>query len=109
MMLEKPEAPSFNDVARTIADAEPPGWLPAGLEHFSEGIGAIARNPGGEQQIIERMHEAVAVLLKYLPAFDHLPFGLEPPEDVTEAMQALPGVMRELKRTQAGMSRLMLK
>jgi hypothetical protein len=96
-----PDSPSFADVARTIVNGEPPKWLAVGLEYFSEGIRTAAEwKPGEREQYENRLREmanATDNLLKYLPAFFELPFGIQPPKDVTTTLAALPGVRQELR------------
>jgi hypothetical protein len=101
MLGKSNEGPSFADVARTIVNGEPPKWLAVGLEYFSEGIRTAAEwKPGEREQYENRLREmanATDTLLKYLPAFFELPFGIQPPKDVTTTLAALPGVRRELR------------
>ena len=88
--------PIFLDAARTIAKGKPPPWLLIGLTHFSGGIGA---GPADEyERYLKQTCEAVEVLQRLLPAFNHLPYGLGPPQTVTTVLNALPGLRRTLER-----------
>ena len=87
--------PVFLDAARTIAKGEPPPWLLIGLTHFSRGIGA---GPADEyERYLKQTCEAVEVLQRLLPAFNHLPYGLGSPQAVTTVLNALPSLRRILE------------
>ena len=69
---------AFAEVARTIAKGDPPEWLVLSLEHFSTGIG-ITYEKGERQGYLEeteRLNTAIGTLLRLLPAFQRLPFGM---------------------------------
>jgi hypothetical protein len=87
----------FDDVARTIAKGRPPKWLTVGLEHFSDGIG-VDTSDVPFHSIIERMQDAVHVLMTWLPAFGQLPYGMKCPKHVAVALAALPQIKRDLDR-----------
>jgi hypothetical protein len=89
----------FEGVARLII-VPPPKWLAQGLEYFSEGIRTGAEwKPGEREQYENRMKEmaeATDTLLKYLPAFYELPFGIQPPIDVM-TMQTMQVALLEFR------------
>src|SRR5215475_13873597 len=88
--------PVFLDAARTIAKGKPPPWLLIGLTHFSAGIGA---GPAEEyERYLKQTYDAVEVLQRYLPAFNHLPYGIGTPQAVTTVLAALPRLRSELQR-----------
>jgi hypothetical protein len=92
--------PRFADVARSIADP-PPEWLAMGLEQFAEFIGAdqLTSDDGKETRaVLQRMHDAADLLMKYLPALVFTPAGIGPREDVTAALGALPGIKKDIAR-----------
>jgi hypothetical protein len=96
-LLRNPN-PLFAGVACIIAKGEPPEWLVQGLEHFSKDIGSNADVHPEFKITIERMQNAGNVLLKWLPIFEHLPFGIQCPSDVAVVMDALPRVKKDLDR-----------
>jgi len=62
--------PVFVDVAHRIAKGEPPLWLLIGLNHFSRSIGTDASDVRERlKNIVEQMHDAAGVLLKWLPIY----------------------------------------
>jgi len=85
----------FDDVARTIAKGRPPEWLLVGLEHFSDGLGKDASDVPFHD-IIEQMQDATHVLMTWLPAFGHLPYGMKCPKHVAMALAALPQIKKDL-------------
>jgi hypothetical protein len=87
--------PRFVAVARLVTN-EPPEWLMVGLEHFGEFVGR--EKTEGLDGIIRRMKDAADTLLKFLPAFKHLPLGLPCPPDVPVVLDALPRVKQHLDR-----------
>jgi len=86
----------FDGVARIIAKGAPPEWLVDALEHFSDGIGKDASDVP-VFRIIERMQDAVHVLITWLPAFQHLPYGWKCKE-VAVALAVLPRIKKDLDR-----------
>jgi hypothetical protein len=83
----------FADVARLIVDS-PPGWLMDGLAQFSELIGADRVR---KDDFIEQMHDAADLLIKWLPAYSHMPI-LDQPNDVAVALKVLPRIRADLAR-----------
>jgi hypothetical protein len=103
-MLENATEYLFEAVARLIVEPTPE-WLVEGLEHFAEGIADIARTTTDERQhyqvLLSRMDDAAELLLRYLPLFDHPPFGARDRSgDVTKCLEALPRVAQLLRRAQ---------
>jgi len=92
----KPD-PKFNGVARSIAKGDPPKWLVAGLTHFSNGIGSDTSDID-IYLMIERMQGATDTLIKWLPTYKHLGFGLPCPEEVAIALKVLPSIKEDLDR-----------
>lgn len=87
---------AFADVARIMAKGDPPDWLPQALAQFSEGIGVGSADEYGS--LIKQMADATDVLLRWLPAFQHLPFGMKTPADVATLLETLPRLKKELDR-----------
>src|SRR5262245_14199328 len=80
------EVNRFADVARNVAKGDPPEWLLQGLAQFSD----IGAGPADEYQYaIERMAKATDELLKFLPAFRNLPYGLKGDAVVASLLQEL--------------------
>jgi hypothetical protein len=92
---------TFADVARLIADPPPP-WLEPVLEQFSEWVNDDITSEKRERfhAAIVRAYHAAQFLAEFLPAFNAMPRGLKVPPAVTACLNALPGVIRELKRVQ---------
>jgi hypothetical protein len=86
---------AFVGAGRKIAKGDPPLWLLVGLSHFAS---IDDKGDGDIEGIIARMDEAAEVLLKLLPAFEHLPFGLQCPADVALVLDALPKIREDLAR-----------
>jgi hypothetical protein len=85
----------FIGVGRRIAKGDPPPWLLIGLDQLSTGIADKGEDMAG---IIERMDDAAEVLLKFLPAFERLPAGLQCPSDVALVLYGLPKIRKDLAR-----------
>jgi hypothetical protein len=81
--------PDFVEVARMIAGDPTPEWLVIGLEHFSKSEIIGGDKADGFDGIIQQTIDAADTLLKYLPAFQHLPFGIQCPPDVAVVLDAL--------------------
>lgn len=91
--------PVFVEVARRIAKGEPPLWLLIGLTHFGEGIGTDTSDVRKQlKNIVEQMHDAAGVLLKWLPLYQQPQYGLKCPDDVTVVLDALPRIREDLER-----------
>ena len=86
--------PSFIEAARLIGGDPPPEWLVIGLEHFS----VDTEKDGGFDGIVQQTKDAADTLLKYLPAFQHLPFGLPCPPDVAVVLDSLERLKPDLDR-----------
>jgi hypothetical protein len=92
-------------VARLISDP-PPEWLVEGLEHFSSDLGR-EQTPDKRRQydeLLKEAHDATETLIKLLPFFHHLPWGVQCPDEVTVALGVLPRI-KELLRRYAEMER----
>src|SRR5215510_13697343 len=90
----------FDEVARTIAKGDPPGWLLVGLEHFSDGIGV---NVSADERrrfdhIIGDMQRATTVLTTWLPMWAQAGYGLKCREDVALALYVLPRIKEDLDK-----------
>jgi len=96
----------FANIACIITKgAPPPDWIVDGLQHFSDGIGGgnhLPRDVSHEdyRRIIGEMLDASDTLIKYLPAFQRMPFGVQCPPEVAVALAALPKVRATLKRAE---------
>ena len=91
--------PVFVEVGRRIAKGEPPLWLLIGLTHFSGSIGSDASDLRERfKNIVEQMHDAAGVLLKWLPIYQQPGYGLQCPDDVTVVLDALPRIKKDLER-----------
>jgi hypothetical protein len=87
----------MKQVASTIAKGEPPDWLVRGLEHFVPSPGRLSRKK--YREIIAQMTRATDTLLRYLPAFHYLGFGIRcPNDDVAVVLALLPSVRQELSK-----------
>ena len=91
MRVEATEAVTFEDVARKIANGNPPPWLLIGLNHFSKFIRLEPKLTSKEDREIDvKMLEAAQYLTKWLPIYAHLEeFGFECPDCVDAASNAL--------------------
>lgn len=102
ILLSRNPNPLLPGIASIIAKGEPPAWLIHALEHFSDHLGTVGTGTPEEhkrlENVLERMNDAVGVLLKWLPIFEHLPFDIQCPDDVAVALDALPGVKKDLDR-----------
>src|SRR5262249_38991536 len=81
-----------------IAKGEPPGWVLAGLDHFSKFIGRPRLNPKmtskEARKIDEDMLEAAKYLEKWLQTYEGLEeLGFECPECVHTMLATLPEVI----------------
>jgi hypothetical protein len=92
-----PSPDSFTAVARAIAKGPPPKWLALGLAHFSSFVGT---NPAPRRFPIAHVHDAASTLIKFLPAYLHLPAGMYIDADV-------PTTIAVLRRVKADLARLM--
>jgi hypothetical protein len=81
------------EVAKLIADPVPDGLVDY-LDHFRDLVGAT--RPEDRQVIFDRMLWSCDHLIHHLPFFEHLPAGLQCPEDVAIALHVLPRVRRLL-------------
>jgi hypothetical protein len=95
-LLRNPN-PAFAGIATIIAKGNPPEWLVRGLEHFSA-CDELSRTTPEHQKTFHQMQEAADTLLRWLPIFRHLPFGLGCPDDVTLVLDALPRIKTQLDR-----------
>jgi hypothetical protein len=90
--------PVFVEAACAITKP-PPAWLVAGLEHFGP---SITRLEAYDRQFhfarLDAASEAMDELLKFLPAFQHLGYGLQCPKDVTVVLDALPRIKADIDR-----------
>ena len=100
ILLQRNPNPKFSDVARIIAKGDPPKWLVLGLTQFSGGIGVDTSNEDRQrfETLIKRMHEAADTLIKWLPIWGQLPYGIQYPEDVAVVLDALPRIKKDLDR-----------
>jgi hypothetical protein len=87
----------FDGVARTIAQGDPPKWLLVGLTQFSPGVGDDISDVD-IKPVIEQMQSATDTLIKWLPIFRYLGFGMPCPEEVTVALHVLPQIKEDLDR-----------
>jgi hypothetical protein len=87
----------FADVARIIANGDPPAWLLQGLEYFSADL-RPSKIEVDDKRIIKDMKAAADTLLKYLPAYQALPFGVKAPDQVVAVLDALPWIKEDLER-----------
>jgi hypothetical protein len=88
---------ALRHVATLIAKGDPPQWLVDGLKHF-----AINPAPAPKEavEVIERMRKATDVLLRYVPLFEHLDWGLRV-LDVPKTMAVLSQLKHWLDRAKA--------
>src|SRR5262249_15920137 len=96
--LQREADPKFAGVARTIAHGDPPKWLAVGLTQFSPGIGSHDTDDIDIYKIIEERQGATDTLIKRLPIFGGLGFGMPCPEEVTVALHVLPRIKEDLDR-----------
>jgi hypothetical protein len=89
---------AFVEVARKIARGEPPIWLLIGLNHFGTPEDGRELKPGEFKPVVEQMQQAATTLLRWLPIYQHLPFGIQCPDDVTVVLDALPRIIKDLER-----------
>ena len=99
-LLSQSPNSKFTDVARIIAKGDPPDWLVLGLEHFSGGIGVDISKEDRRilKHQIERMQDAVHVLMTWLPMWANLGYGARCPEHVALMLYALPRFRKDLDR-----------
>jgi hypothetical protein len=88
----------FADVARTVANGDPPDWLVLGLEHFGGSIGVDISKKDRRHfdNIVKQMQGAVHILQTWAPMWLHAGFGLQCPEHVVALLYALPRVKKDL-------------
>jgi hypothetical protein len=100
VLLSRNPNPLFPGIASIIAKGEPPTWLIHALEHFSDELGTVGTLEERKklENVLGEMNDAIEVLLKWLPIFEHLPFGVECPDDAAVALDALPGIKKDLDR-----------
>jgi hypothetical protein len=96
MLTRSPD--SFTPVARKIANGPPPKWLVLGLAQLSTFVGGKR----AREFPITLVHDAAATLIKFLPAYLHLPAGMYIDADV-------PTTIAVLHRVKADLSRLMAR
>jgi hypothetical protein len=102
--MAKLEPNPFASVARIITKDEAAfDWIADGLQHFSDGIGppnTVRRDVSHEdyRRIIGEMLAASDTLMKYLPAFQFLPYGLKCPDEVAVMLALLPKVKALLQK-----------
>jgi hypothetical protein len=84
----------FTAVAALILNP-PPAALIDYLEHFRDLIGAS--KPGDHQSISDKMIWSIDHLIRWLPAFQHLPAGMGCPKDIAIALEVLPRVRKYLE------------
>jgi hypothetical protein len=89
----------MKEVARLIADP-PPEWMIVGLEHFSDGLAPTNVDREHFFRVIDQMRDATDTLLRWLPLFEHLPYGLSCPKEVEVALAVLPSIRASLERVQ---------
>jgi hypothetical protein len=90
--------PKFAGVARSIAKGDAPKWLVVGLTHFSPGIGSDDTSDVDLNTVVEQMQGATDTLIKWLPMYLGLGFGLPCPEEVAIALRVLPRIKEDLDR-----------
>ena len=86
----------FEAAARIIIDP-PPEWLTRAFEHFGRDI-TPGSEPSDVGDRIERMRDACDTLMKGLPTFMYMPFGLRAPNKVVLVLGLLPEVRRYIDR-----------
>jgi hypothetical protein len=88
----------FDGVARLIAEGDPPPWLVAGLEHFSQWIGVeiTAEERRHFESVVEQMQGSIQFLMRWLPMYVHAGYGEKCPDDVALALYVLPKVKAHL-------------
>jgi hypothetical protein len=87
----------FAGVARIIAKDEAPEWLVLGLRQFALGSATPAEDRE-LKMILARLYDAAGHLIKWLPLYSHLPWGMQCPADVTTALDVLPRIKKDLAR-----------
>ena len=91
------DKPTIENVASLIAKpSPPPKWLVTSLEHFTDFISLEPPRLAAAGPAVE-MIKAVETLQRWLPLFNNLPLGIQPPADVTKTLEALPGVLHALR------------
>jgi hypothetical protein len=100
ILLQRNPNRKFADVARSIAKGDPPKWLILGLTQFSGGIGSKVSDEDRRlfETQIKRMHGGADTLIKWLPIWGNLPYGIQYPEDVAVVLDALPRIKKDLDR-----------
>jgi hypothetical protein len=99
ILLQRNPNASFADVARKIAKGDPPKSLVLGLTQFSNGNWTVTSDENRRfDTMIQRMDDAAGVLLRGLPMWEHLPFGLQCPDDVAVVLDTLPRIKKDLNR-----------
>jgi len=98
MLKQSPD--SFEAIARTIANGDPPKWLVPTLDGFSGFVGSKRGSNADSQRTrlaIARAHDAAGVLIKFFRAHLHLSIG-RPSADIIAALDVLPRIKNELAR-----------
>jgi hypothetical protein len=85
---------TLDKVAKLIADPVPEGLVDY-LDHFRDFIGSA--KPGHRRDEFARMIWSIDFLIPRLEGFQHLPLGLQCPDDVADVLRALPRIRRMLE------------
>ena len=88
---------AFAKVAKIIAKGPPPIWLIPALEHFSGGIAGESDNQHFKA-LIAQIETATDTLIRWLPVWQHMPWGLKCPDYVQYIRAFLPELKRDLER-----------
>jgi hypothetical protein len=91
-LLRNPN-PAFAAAGALIAKGPAPRWLILGLEHFSLGIARRDFTKDDQKrfvEVFEEMERACDTLIRFLPLYEHIGFGVQCPEEVRVALDVLP-------------------
>jgi hypothetical protein len=87
-------SPKFAEVAQIIAKGSPPEWLVPALAHFSTGF--ADEDDRHVNAVIEQLDTATDTLMRWLPAWGHLPWHHKPPDYIQLLLAFLPELKKGL-------------
>src|SRR5258708_39803808 len=85
------------EVAKLIADP-PPRWLVLMLEQFAVRPNKVKIDKKFFHSTVDNIDRACTVLLRWLPAWEHMPFDMQCSKEIKAVLAALPSIQTDLAR-----------